>query len=221
MSKSNTKDILAQNALDLFSKRGYTHVSVDTIVKKSKASKGAFYHHFKSKEAVLDCLVDSYVSSVSSGIEEIVQQDMDAVKKLQKFIELFHDASSPQNQQAIRIGSVLLQIDSSVLLEKLQDRLKVAVVPYLLNIFEQGSAEKSMHISYPKEVGEFYIELIAMYKKKFMYLFEKVKKDPKKVSEIKKKMFFLEDLFNRIIGVEPGTIKFAKMKMEYIKHITG
>lgn len=41
-------------ALDLFLEKGFDKVSVQMIVKKANLSIGAFYHHFASKEALID-----------------------------------------------------------------------------------------------------------------------------------------------------------------------
>ncbi|WP_160112392.1 TetR/AcrR family transcriptional regulator [Salicibibacter kimchii] len=44
-----TKKEILEVALQLFSESGYTKVTVEDIVKKSKTSKGSFYAHFGSK----------------------------------------------------------------------------------------------------------------------------------------------------------------------------
>ncbi|MEH7336071.1 TetR/AcrR family transcriptional regulator [Neobacillus drentensis] len=44
-----TKQRIVAAALDLFSKKGFDHVTVDEIVQVSNTSKGAFYVHFNSK----------------------------------------------------------------------------------------------------------------------------------------------------------------------------
>jgi AcrR family transcriptional regulator len=47
-----TKEHITEVALSLFQKKGFDHVTVDEIVKKSNTSKGAFYGHFSSKYEV-------------------------------------------------------------------------------------------------------------------------------------------------------------------------
>ena len=48
-----TKNTIFTTALHLFSKYGYEKVTVDDIVCRAGVSKGAFYHHFTTKEAIL------------------------------------------------------------------------------------------------------------------------------------------------------------------------
>ncbi len=59
-----------ENALWLFSKEGYDNVTIDDICEKVGVSKGAFYHHFKSKDQVIidiflraDAIYEEYAST--------------------------------------------------------------------------------------------------------------------------------------------------------------
>ena len=47
-------------AFRLFSEKGYDHTTIQNIVDALGMSKGAVYHHFKSKEDILDHLYDRY-----------------------------------------------------------------------------------------------------------------------------------------------------------------
>ena len=47
----------------LFAERGYEHTTIADIVAATGMSKGAFYHHFKSKEDVYDRITDQYYES--------------------------------------------------------------------------------------------------------------------------------------------------------------
>lgn len=49
---TETREHILLNSLTLFAKKGYKEVSINDIVNACGVSKGAFYHHFDSKEAV-------------------------------------------------------------------------------------------------------------------------------------------------------------------------
>ena len=46
-------------ATELFAQQGYEAVSIDAILQASAISKGALYHHFKSKEALFTAVLDA------------------------------------------------------------------------------------------------------------------------------------------------------------------
>lgn len=53
---------LCYKGLDVFAKKGYRASSLDDILKELNLSKGAFYHHFKSKEEYFIYIVQNLVS---------------------------------------------------------------------------------------------------------------------------------------------------------------
>jgi AcrR family transcriptional regulator len=72
---------LVQAARRLFSRRGYTTVSLDEICARARVTKGAFYHHFGNKEdlfvAVLEEVEGDFVRAGSSAVTS--ERDLAAV----------------------------------------------------------------------------------------------------------------------------------------------
>ena len=56
-------------AIKLFSTRGYNKASVDDICQEAGISKGAFYHHFKTKQMLFLALLDGWLQAIDSAIE--------------------------------------------------------------------------------------------------------------------------------------------------------
>lgn len=55
---AETRGMILDAAARLFANRGYGQTSVDSVIADAGLSKGAFYHHFVSKEALLAALLD-------------------------------------------------------------------------------------------------------------------------------------------------------------------
>lgn len=75
-----TQNAILNSALELFSKNGYDATSVAEICSKANVSKGAFYHHFSSKQDLFLALmriwlndVEGLFQSVSIGTANIPQ----------------------------------------------------------------------------------------------------------------------------------------------------
>jgi AcrR family transcriptional regulator len=64
-----TQAQIIKSAIKLFSAHGYTAASVDMICKDAGISKGAFYHHFESKQALFLALLDSWLVTIDKSIE--------------------------------------------------------------------------------------------------------------------------------------------------------
>ncbi|MDW8294510.1 MAG: TetR/AcrR family transcriptional regulator [Aquificaceae bacterium] len=54
----NAKERIINTAKELFSQKGYSNTSVDEIVKQAGLSKGAFYFYFRSKDQLMEELVN-------------------------------------------------------------------------------------------------------------------------------------------------------------------
>jgi AcrR family transcriptional regulator len=52
-----TQDLILNAAYSVFARRGYGGATVDEILSEAGVSKGAFYHHFPTKEAVFQALL--------------------------------------------------------------------------------------------------------------------------------------------------------------------
>jgi AcrR family transcriptional regulator len=61
---ANTRDRLIDSAYQLFVLKGFGSTRVDEICQGSSASKGSFYHSFKSKEAIGLAVFERYYESV-------------------------------------------------------------------------------------------------------------------------------------------------------------
>jgi len=64
-----TQAQIIKSAIKLFSTNGYTAASVDMICKDAGISKGAFYHHFESKQALFLALLDSWLTTIDNSVE--------------------------------------------------------------------------------------------------------------------------------------------------------
>lgn len=64
-----TKTKIMDAAIKLFSNNGYNKASVEDICTEAGISKGAFYHHFKSKQELFLALLDSWLQAIDNAID--------------------------------------------------------------------------------------------------------------------------------------------------------
>jgi len=66
-----TRARILEAATRLFSSAGYNAASVDDICAEAGVSKGAFYHHFPSKQAVFLAMLDDWLKMLDLGMEAL------------------------------------------------------------------------------------------------------------------------------------------------------
>jgi len=82
-----TRTKIMDSAIKLFSSMGYNKASVDDICAEAGISKGAFYHHFKSKQELFLALLDGWLQTIDNAIE--ASQDLSAPETFTRMTEAF------------------------------------------------------------------------------------------------------------------------------------
>ena len=83
-----TKELILQNSFILFLERGVKEVSLNEIVKECKVSKGAFYHHYKSKEELYIEVLNRFFFSYFSK-QDVDYSNSTLKYKIDNFINTF------------------------------------------------------------------------------------------------------------------------------------
>lgn len=82
-----TRSRIMDSAIKLFSSHGYNKASVDNICAEAGISKGAFYHHFESKQALFLALLDGWLQTIDRSIE--ASKDKTAPETFMQMTEAF------------------------------------------------------------------------------------------------------------------------------------
>ena len=81
-----TRQLLLDSALKLFGEKGFHATSVQEIVKKAGLTKGAFYHHFTSKEDVLRLIHDEFLDVQVELVGTILEDYESPVDQLRELV---------------------------------------------------------------------------------------------------------------------------------------
>src|SRR5512132_1451866 len=83
MAKLATRERILDAALEVFARKGYHRAIVDDIVRASRTSKGAVYHHFPNKEAVFLALVDEFSARLAAAVAAAIGTRRGALAKVE------------------------------------------------------------------------------------------------------------------------------------------
>lgn len=84
--ETHTRILEAANLL--FSKNGYDATGVAEICREAGVSKGAFYHHFPTKQAVFMELMEGWLSGLDAGFQFMLTQTEDIPQALLQMAEM-------------------------------------------------------------------------------------------------------------------------------------
>jgi AcrR family transcriptional regulator len=106
----NTRTEILNVALELFSRDGFNNTSTDSIIKEAKVSKGLLFYHFKSKENILDELLNRFNKNLTDIIK-LDNQDFHGNDRLMLMIERYFN-SLKNNYESWRLYVKLLLQES-------------------------------------------------------------------------------------------------------------
>lgn len=84
----STRERIVLAADDLFYRRGFEHTSFADIAEAVKISRGNFYHHFKSKDDILDAVVASRLIGTRQMLETWEAERATPRERIRLFIDI-------------------------------------------------------------------------------------------------------------------------------------
>src|SRR5918999_3263733 len=87
-----TRRGLVEAARDLFTERGYADTSTEEIVRRSRVTRGALYHHFNGKQDLFKAVLEEVNARVSDAIAGRALEQGDVWSGVVRGIDAFLDA---------------------------------------------------------------------------------------------------------------------------------
>lgn len=88
MSDKTTRDLIVEAADRLFYRQGYEHTSFADIADAVRISRGNFYHHFKTKDEILDAVIGARLDGTRSMLERWTIEGEDPADRIRSFIHI-------------------------------------------------------------------------------------------------------------------------------------
>ena len=148
-------------ALGLIYSKGYQQMTIQDILDALQISKGAFYHYFRSKQALLEALVGRMVGQMMTVLQPVVDDpDMPALLKLEAISRAAAGWKSARMDLLLALIPVWYADDNVLVRDKLSWASLDQRRSVLQRVIEQGIAEGVMTTDYPDLAGAIAMELL-------------------------------------------------------------
>jgi AcrR family transcriptional regulator len=155
------RDAILDAAQRLILSNGYERLTIQDILEDLQISKGAFYHYFDSKPAVVEALTERLVDDSERALAWIVEDpELGAAEKLQLFFgEIIRWKSARQNLMVAMLP--VWYAPDNLAFRMLVDRATAKrLAPLLSVIVRQGVDEHRFATSYPEQAGAVIVALV-------------------------------------------------------------
>ena len=129
-------------AQQLFYTKGYENTSINDIIKAVGVSKGAFYHHFESKTAVLEAIVSQMVDHAVANLQAIIADEtLTAIPKWQKMLLLSNNWKIERKAEVLAAHRMMSMDENLLLRHKIRAETLKVIAAEMGKIISQGVDE--------------------------------------------------------------------------------
>lgn len=148
-----TVNLILDVAFRLFMEKGYERTSIQDIINNlGGLSKGAIYHHFKSKEDILVAVTDR-MTAESNRMLAAIRNRPDLSGK-EKLTAIFNESINRPVQNDIFTAAPDFSRNAKLLFSLLHETIDDAAPNYILPILRQGLSDGSIQTDYPEQLAE-------------------------------------------------------------------
>lgn len=140
-------------AFRLFIEKGYEHTSIQDIINDlGGLSKGAIYHHFKSKEDIYIAVTERMTAESNRMLAGI--RDRSDLKGREKLRTIFRESIGVPALNDVFTVAPDFRNNPKLLFSILYDTIEDTAPNYILPIIRQGMEDGSIRTEYPEQLAE-------------------------------------------------------------------
>lgn len=146
-----TVEKILEAAKKLFLEKGYENTTIQDIVNElGGLTKGAIYHHFRTKEDIICALSDKMFSDNNPFAIVKQRKDLNALQKMREVIKL--NQTNTEEKQ-VNIQALPLLKNPRIFAEMMESNRRY-LFPLWLELIEEGISDGSIKTEYAKEIAE-------------------------------------------------------------------
>jgi AcrR family transcriptional regulator len=146
----------------LFLSRGYDNASLNDVIAEAGVSKGAFYHYFSSKEALLESLADRLARQALADVQGILDDpDLDALSRLNAVMARSRRRKIEDAARQWALFETLFRPENLILYHRINAAASALFTPVLTRIVKEGVRDGQFATFDPEGVAEMLLQLGA------------------------------------------------------------
>ena len=205
----------------LFLAKGYERTTINDVIAATGLSKGAFYHHFRAKEDLLEAIAARFAEQ-SLVYAEQIQSDasLNALQRLNKLLAMTREWKAEHLPQLRAMFTTILRPENGILYLRIVNAVFSAMAPRLASIIEQGVSEAIFDVPDARTAADALLWLSNG--RQALVVEALASAESGNVDDaaelIYKRVRAEEAIIDRILGVAPGSVQLIGSKA-YLKSL--
>lgn len=212
----NQKDKIIVAATEVFTRKGFEKTTIEEIIREAGCSKGGFYHHFKSKDEVLEHIIDGLLVEIKEYLNQlfIIEYD-DFPVKFNQVYDFITGYKTKQIENWKGIKNMFIFSENERVLLSLNRKFSEVVNNIYYKLILKGLYKKEISLDFPNETAE-------LCTKQVLWIYDAAVKtimNANALDSFKTLLDYSEKLISQQLGLENGQIKYKDCSLTYQKKI--
>ncbi|MFK7929030.1 MAG: TetR/AcrR family transcriptional regulator [Myxococcota bacterium] len=209
--EANTRSQILAVAAGLFMSRGYNKTSVQAIIDDVGVAKGTFYHHFKSKHALLDAWVQQSIAATQHLIDAVMNDPaLGPVDKLRRMASQGNAWKLEHKAELLAMSRALTSPDNLLLYTKMMQQGMASHVPFMAKIIRQGTEEGVFDVDNAALTAQLVMVVARNVSESLNRLVLSDPHPPDAMAQATALIDAQHDAINRLLGAAPGTVQLVE-----------
>jgi AcrR family transcriptional regulator len=182
-------------------------MSVQDVLDALEVSKGAFYHYFDSKQALLEAVVDRFADGAMASIAPILNDPkLPAITKLERVFSGIAGWKAQRKELVLGIIEVWNSDSNAIVREKVRRMTARLMVPMLSGVVKQGIAEGVFEVASADETASVLVSLLLGFQEQATHLFIARQAGTVPFEVVERTIAGFTEAFERILGIPKGSL---------------
>jgi AcrR family transcriptional regulator len=204
------RDAFLDVAQRLVQTKGYEAMSIQDVLGELEASKGAFYHYFDSKQALLEAVVERFADGAMASLAPVLNDpELPALTKLEKVFAGIASLKAEQKDLMLAIIEVWNSDHNAIVREKVRRLSERIMVPLFSAVVRQGVDEGTLQVDSPDETARVLVSLMQGFQLQATDLFLARQAGAVSFEVVQRAVAANTEAFERILGIPKGSVKLT------------
>lgn len=214
------RDAFVDVAERMIQLRGYDSLSIQDVLDELGASKGALYHYFDSKVALLEAVIERMVEGGVARLEPVMANPgLSAIEKLNGIFAAIATFKGERTALVLAVIDVWLADENAIVREKFRKGIVPRLRPLLAQIVEQGQHEGHFVTGPPDEIARVVVSFIQGNNDTALELYVARRSGAITLEDVERAFEAYRDALERILGAAPGSIRV--LERQTLRHWFG
>jgi len=190
--------------------KGFDQMTIQDILDDLHISKGAFYHYFDSKPALLDALLVRMRQEAEQVVMPIFHDPgRNALEKLQDMFDTSGRWKTTRKTYVLALLRGWYSDDNAIVRQKQMVFLTQWMAPLLTEVIQQGVREGLMETPFPDQMGEVALGMIQSLSDTMTRLILACEPGCADMQQVNRLIAAYTYVMERALGIPPGSVKLV------------